>query len=66
MPSTKQSKTVNNPPAPFNTPPESPAKDSFANLWSLTENMFASLEEHIVSVKNKITEQYKEVISLLD
>ena len=65
MASTKQSKTVNKPLKPSNTPPQSPAKDSFANLRSLIENKFASLEEHIHKVENKITEQYKEVIGLI-
>ena len=65
MASTKQSKTVNKPLKPSNTPPQSPAKDSFANLQSLIENKFASLEEHIDKVENKITEQYKEVIGLI-
>ena len=65
MASTKLSKTVNKPPKPSNTPPQSPAKDSFANLRSLIENKFASLEEHIDAVENKITEQYKEVIGLI-
>ena len=64
MSSTKQSKTVGNPPKPSNTPPQSPAKGSFVNLRSLIENKFASLER-IDSVENKITEQYEEVIGLI-
>ena len=57
MPSTKQSKTVNNPPKLSNTPLQSPAKDSIASIQSLIENKFASLEERIEAVKNKITEE---------
>ena len=65
MPSAKQSKTVNNPSKPSNTPPQSPTKDSIASIRSLIENKVASLEEHINTVENKITEQYKEVIGLI-
>ena len=57
MLSTKQLKIVNNPPKPSNMPLQSPAKDYFANLWSLIDNKFAILEEHIESVENEITEQ---------
>ena len=62
MPSTKQSKTVNNPPKPSTTTPQSPAKDSIASIRSLIENKFVSPEERIDAVENKITEQYEEVI----
>ena len=62
MPSTKESKTVNNSPKPSNTPPQSPAKDSIASIRSLIENKFVSPEERIDAVENKITEQYEEVI----
>ena len=65
MPSTKESKTVNNSPKPSNTPPQSPAKDSIASIRSLIENKFASLEEGIDAVENKITEQNEEVIGLI-
>ena len=65
MPSTKQSKTVSNPPTPSKTSPQSPAKDPIARIRSLTENRFASLEERIEAVENKITEQYEEVIDLI-
>ena len=65
MPSTKQSKTVNNTPKPSNTPPQSPAKDSIASIRGLIENKFASLEERIEVVENRITEQYEEVIGLI-
>ena len=65
MPSAKQSKTVNNPSKPSNTPPQLPTKDSIASIRSLIENKVASLEEHIDTVENKITEQYKEVIGLI-
>ena len=65
MLSTKQSKTVNNPLKPPNTPPQSPAKDSIASIWSQIENKFASLEERIDAVENKITEQNEEVIGLI-
>ena len=65
MPSTKQSKTVNNPPKSSNTPLQSPAKDSIASKQSLIKNKLASLEDYIEAVKNKITEQYKEVIGLI-
>ena len=36
-----------------------------ASIWSLIENRFASLEERIDAVENKITEQYEEVIGLI-
>ena len=36
-----------------------------ASIWSLIENKFASLEERIDAVENKITEQYEEVIGLI-
>ena len=65
MPSTKQSKTISNPPKPSNTPPQSPAKDSIASIRNLIENKIASLEERIEAVENKITEQYEEVIVLI-
>ena len=65
MPSIKQSKTVNNPTKSSNTQPRSPAKDSIANLRSVIENKFDSLEERTVSVDNKITEQYEKVIGLI-
>ena len=65
MPSTNQSKTVNNRPKPFNTPLQSPAKDLIASIRSLIENKFASLEERIEAVENKITKQYKEVLGLI-
>ena len=65
MPSTKQSKTVNNPPKSSNTPLQSPAKDSIASKQSLIKNKLASLEDYIEAVKNKITKQYKEVIGLI-
>ena len=65
MPSTKQSKTVNNPPKPSNTPLQSPAKDSVANIQSLLENKFASLEERIEAVKNKIAEEVIGFIEIL-
>ena len=65
MPLTKQSKTINNPAKPSNTPPQSPAKDSIANIRNLIENKIASLEERIEAVENKITEQYEEVIVLI-
>ena len=65
MPSTKQSKTVNNPLKSSNTPLQSPAKDSIASKQSLIKNKLASLEDYIEAVKNKITKQYKEVIGLI-
>ena len=65
MPSAKQSTTVNNPLKPSNTPPQSPTKDSIGSIRSLIGNKVASLEEHIDTVENKITEQYKEVIGLI-
>ena len=65
MSSKKQSKTVNNPPKPSNTPPQSPVKDSIASIRSLIENKFANLEERIDAVENKITEQYEEVKGLI-
>ena len=65
MPSTKQSKTVNNSLKPCNTPSQSPAKDPIASIQSLIENKFVSLEERIEAVENKITKQYKEVLGLV-
>ena len=50
---------------PSNIPPQSPAKDFFPNLGSLKENKFASLEERIESIENKIKEQYEEVIGVI-
>ena len=65
MPSTKQLKTVSNPPKSSDTPPQSLAKDSTASIQSLMENKFSSLEERIEAMENKITEQYEEVIALI-
>ena len=56
MPSTKQSKTVNNPPKSSITQPQLLAKDSIASIRSLIESKFASLEERIEAIENKITE----------
>ena len=67
IPPTKQ-KTCNNPPRNTNIPAHSPARDSLANIWSLIESKFGSLEEHlvyIVSVENKTTEQYEEVTGII-
>ena len=59
------SKTVNNPPKPSNTPPQSPTKDSIASIRNLIENKFASLGERTEAIENKIIEQYEEVIGLV-
>ena len=62
--SNKTIKHYQQPAQNFQHPTTFTSKDSLANVY-LIENKFGSLEECIVSVKTKITEQCEEVIGII-